>query len=60
MALKKEESLTQTKIVHFRRGDSLSRKKKYKTINVRLTNLVQRYKKDDMIDFLRNVTHNLH
>ena len=60
VAPKKEESLTQTKIVHFKRGDSLSRKKKYKTINERLNNLVQRYKKDDMIDFLRNVTHNLH
>ena len=57
---KERRILNTTKIIHFKQGDSLSRKKKYKTINERLTSLVQRYQKDDMIGFLRNVTHNLH
>ena len=51
----KEEYLTQTKSTYFKQQYMLLRKKKYKSINSRLTNLVQRNQKDYMIYY---VTHN--
>ena len=36
-ALAKEEAMAQAKIAHFRRGDSVKRKKKYEVIDIRLT-----------------------
>ena len=47
-ALKKEETLAQTKLTHLNRGDEPYKKKKYRTVNTRLKNLVDRYSDDDI------------
>ena len=59
-ALAKEEAMAQAKIAHFRRGDSVKRKKKYEVIDKRLKKLVEGYKKEDFLIFLTSVAHNLH
>ena len=58
-ALQAEESLTQTKLAHLRRGDSSQKRKKYKTRNFRLVNLVNQYDSSKMLDFLNAVAVNL-
>ena len=58
-ALKKEETLAQTKFTHLNRGDEPYKKKKYRTVNTRLKNLVDRYSDDDILTFLRGVAHNM-
>ena len=59
-ALKKEETLSQTKKVHFDRGDDISQKKKYKDVNKRIQTIIDRYGEMDKLSFLRAISYNLH
>lgn len=60
-ALQKEESLTQTKMIHITRGDHNNQRNKYKSINARLRHLVECFDcNDDILKFLRGVAYNLH
>ena len=58
-ALRKEESLTQTKIIHAQRGDNPQKKRKYKSIDTRIRNLVQSYDGNDKLTFLKAIAHSL-
>ena len=54
-ALKKEEELHQTKIIHVSRGDAPARKKIYKSIARQLKTLVNTYDNSNKISFLDNI-----
>ena len=54
-ALKKEEELQQTKIIHVNRGDAPTRKKIYKSIDRQLKTLVNTYDNSNKISFLDNI-----
>ena len=51
-ALKKEEELQQTKIIHVNRGDAPAREKIYKSIDRQLKTLVNTYDNSNKISFL--------
>ena len=55
-AVKKEEELQQTKIIHVNRGDAPARKKIYKSIDSQLKTLVNTYDNSNTISFLDNIT----
>ena len=55
-ALKKEEELQETKIIHANRGDAPARKKIYKSIDRQLKTLVNTYDYSNKISFLDNIT----
>ena len=59
MALQKEEGLVQAKLNHIQRGEPPKRKKKYVTLDKRLKNLVENYKPEEKINFLKAVAQNL-
>ena len=59
-ALRKEEFLTQTKIIQAQRGDSLQKKRKYQIIDTRIKNLVESYDGEDKLAFLKAIAHSLH
>ena len=54
-ALKKEEELQQTKIIHVNRGDAPARKKIYKSIDRQLKTLVNTYDNSNKISFLESI-----
>lgn len=62
----KEEALTQTKIGHIRRGDTIPKSKKYGAIDSRLKQLVcgfqdgNGYQDGDRLPFLQNIAQSLH
>ena len=56
----KEEVLAQTKKTQFDRGDQILGKKKYRDVNGRLKNIVERYNSNSKVAFLRSISHNLH
>ena len=59
-AIAAEEALIQTKINHYRRGDTIIKREKYKVINQRLKTLSQQFENDNCLQFLRNIAINLH
>lgn len=58
-ALKKEESLSKTKVMQFEVGRPIQRQKRYKDKNVRLENIVSRYDPENKVKFLKCIGHNL-
>ena len=54
-ALKKEEELQQTKIIHVNRGDTPARKKIYTNIDRQLKTLVNTYDNSNKVSFLDNI-----
>ena len=59
-ALRKEESLAATRVLHRDKGDSKTSKKKYTTLNTRLTTLVKNYDGQNKLQYLRSIAYNLH
>ena len=55
-ALKREEELQQTKIIHVNRGDAPAKKKIYKSIDRQLNTLVNTYDNSNKISFLDNIS----
>ena len=54
-ALKNEEELQETKIIHLNRGDAPARKKIYKSIDRQLKTLANTYDNSNKISFLDNI-----
>lgn len=59
-AIKKEEALALKKKIDFDRGIDVILRHKYKDVNKRLQNAIERYNPNDKITFLRGIAHNMH
>ncbi len=58
-SLAKEEALMQTKIAHIKRGDTITKSKKYEANDERLKRAVQEYLAGNRLNFLESIAHGL-